>query len=120
MKAKFKPDTSPQGEINSLNELMKQEFVYCNLKILHHGRFSSWPLRLAKTYIDKKSLIKAIRLTNAEYYAAVARDELADKFHEEIHEYCPWNTRYSHSPGSVCEGRFCDEAFENWLDEDVD
>ena len=39
---------------------------------------------------------------------------------ETICEYCNTHVIKSHPPGFVCEGRFCDEAWEKWLEEEWD
>lgn len=45
MRRKYKPG----GYIISLDELMKQEFVYCAGKLVHKGWFCSWQLRYANS-----------------------------------------------------------------------
>ncbi|MPN37606.1 hypothetical protein SDC9_185126 [bioreactor metagenome] len=119
MKAKFRPDKSPLGQIKNLDYLMQQEFIYHYNKILHKGWFSSWQLKFTVTQLKRGCIRKAIRLTNEEYFVGKSREYLIDNFHEEMHQYCPWNDENSHSPGSVCEGSFCDEAYENWLEAKV-
>jgi len=47
--------------ITSLDELMRQEFVFCNGKVLHLEWVLSWQLRTAFLYIQHGSLHKAIR-----------------------------------------------------------
>lgn len=44
MKRKYKPG----GYIISLDDLMKQEFVYCAGKLVHKGWFGSWQLAICK------------------------------------------------------------------------
>lgn len=41
--------------ITSIDELMKQDFIYFRHKLYHKGWFGSWQLRFAKRYIDKMS-----------------------------------------------------------------
>lgn len=41
------------SKITSLDELVKQEFIYCHDKITHAGWFRSWKLRLASQYIER-------------------------------------------------------------------
>lgn len=51
-----------KGEkITSLDELMKQEFVYWNNKITHKGWFMSWMLRMADNAIKNGIIYKAIK-----------------------------------------------------------
>lgn len=47
------------GKITSLDELVKQEFIYCYHKITHCGWFMSWPVNLAKQYIARGCLFYA-------------------------------------------------------------
>lgn len=44
-KRKYKPGSY----IISLDKLMKQEFVYCDGKLVHKGWFGSWQLRYANS-----------------------------------------------------------------------
>lgn len=54
-----------KGEkITSLDELMKQEFVYFRDKILNYGFFVSWQIRLVQFYIQKGMLFYAERSDN--------------------------------------------------------
>lgn len=49
-----------KGEkITSLDELAKQEFIYCYDKITHAGWFISWQFRLAIQYIQRGCLYYA-------------------------------------------------------------
>lgn len=47
--------------ITSLNELVKQEFVYLGNKIYHNGWFMSWSCRPALNYIERGRLYYAIK-----------------------------------------------------------
>lgn len=51
----------PGEKITSLDELGRQEFIYCNGKIMHEGWFKSWPFRLASNYIKRGSLRYAVK-----------------------------------------------------------
>lgn len=54
-----------KGEkITSLDELMKQEFVYFYDKILNYGFFGSWQLRFAQLAIQNGKLFYAERSDN--------------------------------------------------------
>lgn len=37
---------------------------------------------------------------------------------DQVCEYCNAYVIGDHPPSFVCEGRFCDEAWEEWLDEE--
>lgn len=40
---------------------------------------------------------------------------------EEICEYCPWrNGEIEHKYDSLCEGTWCDDALDNFMDENQD
>lgn len=47
--------------IKSLNELMKQDFVYVNDKITSHGWFGSWQMRYAQSLIKRGALYRAVK-----------------------------------------------------------
>lgn len=57
----YKRKYHPGEKITSLDELEKQEFIYCNGKIMHEGWFKSWPFRLASNYIKWGSLRHAVK-----------------------------------------------------------
>lgn len=43
--------------------------------------------------------------------------EIMDACGNEVcREYCPW-TDMSHAPGSLCEGRWCEDACEVFIEE---
>lgn len=47
--------------------------------------------------------------------------ELKEQLGEELCAYCPWNNGgYGHAPGAVCEGNFCEEACDAFVDENAD
>ena len=48
-------------KITSLDELAKQEFIYCHDKITHNGWFMSWLCRHAMMYIERGILYYAIK-----------------------------------------------------------
>ena len=58
----YKRKYRPGEKITSLDELESQEFIYCNLKIMHEGWFKSWPFRLASNYIKWGSLRYAVKI----------------------------------------------------------
>lgn len=52
-----------KGEkITSLDELMKQEFVYFHDKILNYGFFGSWQIRFAQFAIQNGKIFYAERI----------------------------------------------------------
>ena len=51
----------PGRYIISLDDLMKQEFVYCAGKLLHKGWFGSWQLRYANSEIARLRIREAVR-----------------------------------------------------------
>ena len=54
--------TFQKGEqIRSLDVLMEQEFIFCLHKVIHFGWFQSWPMHLAKLYLNRNCLFKAVK-----------------------------------------------------------
>lgn len=52
-----------KGEkITSLDELMKQEFIYLNDKILNKGWFQNWQMHWAEIWIKRGHITKAIKI----------------------------------------------------------
>lgn len=47
--------------IQSLDELAKQEFIFCRNQVLHNGWFKSWPLRMAEDAIAGGVLLAEIK-----------------------------------------------------------
>ena len=58
----YKRKYRPGAKITSLDELEREEFIYCNGKIMHEGWFKSWPFRLANNYIKWGSLRYAVKI----------------------------------------------------------
>lgn len=52
--------------VNSVNELLDQEFVYWHDKIYARGWFLSWPLRMAYEAVKRGEIYKAIRKDEAD------------------------------------------------------
>ena len=51
-----------KGEpIETLDQLVNQDFIYLNNKIYNHGWFLSWQLSYANELISRKKLFKAIK-----------------------------------------------------------
>lgn len=57
----YKRKYRPGEKITSLDELERQEFIYCNGKIMNNGWFMSWSFRLARDYIKRGSLRYAVK-----------------------------------------------------------
>lgn len=57
----YKRKYHPGEKITFLDELEKQEFIYCNGKIMNKGWFMSWSLRLTINYINWGILRYAIK-----------------------------------------------------------
>lgn len=57
MSRKYEPD----GRINSLDELVKQKFIFCREQLLNEGWFSSWQIRYALKEIEKGNIRYANR-----------------------------------------------------------
>ena len=51
-------------QINSLDELAAQKFVYFHDKITHNGWFMSWQFRLAKQFLERGVLYYAEHTSN--------------------------------------------------------
>ena len=47
--------------IKSLDQLSKQEFIFCRDQVLHNGLFKSWPLRMAEDAIAGSALFAATK-----------------------------------------------------------
>lgn len=67
-KRKYKPG----GYIISLDELMKQEFVYCAGKLVHKGWFGSWQLQYANSELAQLRIREAKKSrTTSEHRQAI-------------------------------------------------
>ena len=56
-----------KGEkITSLDELVKQEFIYFFDKITHNGWFMFWQFRMTKRFLDRGFLYYAERIKEGE------------------------------------------------------
>ena len=49
------------GKITSFDELVKQEFIYDRGKLVHHGWFMSWQIRMTMTAMQRGVLRYAIK-----------------------------------------------------------
>ena len=58
MSRKYKPGCY----IISLDDLMKQEFVYCAGKLVHKGWFGSWQLRYANSELARLRIREAKKI----------------------------------------------------------
>lgn len=60
--SKYKRKYRKGGQITSLDELDKQEFIYFFDKITHYGWFMSWQLRFALTMINRGAIHYAVEI----------------------------------------------------------
>lgn len=67
MNPKRKPKYRRGDRIKSLDELVKQEFVYWNDKITHWGWFMSWQLRMTDNAIKRGIIYKAIKKESEDF-----------------------------------------------------
>lgn len=45
-------------------------------------------------------------------------ERLKEELGEELCAYCPWkNDEIEHFPGTLCEGNYCNEALDAFLDD---
>lgn len=51
----------PGDKIKTLDELYKQDFIFCRAKLYHCGWFLSWSLRDCKNYLIQEDLLKAVK-----------------------------------------------------------
>lgn len=101
--------------ITSLDQLYRCSYVIVHEKPYHHGWVAAWQLRMAMLYIERKAAYEGIRITNSEYYPKITIVQALDRHGDEIHAICPFHADgLSSSPQSVCEGQYCQEAFERW------
>jgi hypothetical protein len=48
----------------------------------------------------------------------MSEQELKEQLGDELCEFCPWRKgEIDHTFDSLCEGSYCDYAFDNFLDE---
>lgn len=48
----------------------------------------------------------------------MSEQELKEQLGDELCEFCPWRKgEIDHTFNSLCEGSYCDDAFDNFLDE---
>ena len=48
----------------------------------------------------------------------MSEQELKEQLGDELCEFCPWRKgEIDHTFDSICEGSYCDDAFDNFLDE---
>jgi len=58
--------TIKQGNpITSLDKLAECEWIIVHGKPLHHGWFTSWPLRLAKRYLDTGAIFEGAKVVKS-------------------------------------------------------
>lgn len=51
-------------------------------------------------------------------YNAMSKEEYKNILGEELCKFCPWhNGDIDHTPDSLCDGTWCDDAIGNFIDE---
>lgn len=71
---------------------------------------------MSENVFDAEDLRKA--RCELQKYNAMSREEYKNILGEEICEYCPWhNDEIEHSSRDMCEGRWCDDAMDNFLED---
>lgn len=71
---------------------------------------------MSANVFDAEDLRKARR--ELQKYNAMSREEYKNILGEEICKFCPWrNGGISHIQDSSCEGNWCDDALDNFLEE---
>lgn len=74
---------------------------------------------MSANVFDAEDLRKARR--ELQKYNAMSREEYKNILGEEICEYCPWrNGEIDRICDSTCEGTWCDDALDNFMDENQD
>lgn len=74
---------------------------------------------MSENVFDAEDLRKA--RCELQKYNAMSREEYKNILGEEICEYCPWrNGEIDRRCDSICEGTWCDDALDNFMDENQD
>lgn len=126
MKRKYK-----QGEpVESVDTLYQHEFFIVHYgrdhqKTVHREFLLSQPVRSVKLFIDSRRIFVAYRLTNGEFYSDKTDEDLLKMLDESICNYCPEGQQLEgvHDRNGcpvMCEGRWCDNAFEAWKEDEVE
>ena len=63
------------GKITSFDELVKQEFIYDRDKLVHHGWFMSWQIRMTMTAMQRGVLHYAIKTHLTKHESEDKEDE---------------------------------------------
>lgn len=111
-KRKFKKG----AQVVSVAEFLEHDWFIVNGKTLHKGWVCLWSLHLAQIYVDRGVAYIAERLTNGEYYAGKADDQLQEMLDMELCGYCEGKKSVIGS----CDGAYCKEALEAWKEEYVE
>lgn len=71
---------------------------------------------MSENVFDSEDLRKA--RCELQKYNVMSREEYKNILGEEMCEFCPWrNGGISHRQDSSCEGNWCDDALDNFLEE---
>lgn len=51
----------------------------------------------------------------------MSNEELKETFGDELCDFCPWRKgEIDHLPDSLCEGDYCDDALDSFIEENED
>ena len=111
--------------ITTLDELVGCKFIILREKRYHAGWFLSWPTRLALMYVSRNEVYEGVYLTNDEYYAHKTDEQILENLGDDLCSYCSLDESHRGVHGTpngywACEGRWCDDALENWKECEVE
>ena len=67
---------------------------------------------------QKVTCLRALCYTSLHLGTDMSEQELKEQLGDELCEFCPWRKgEIDHTFDSLCEGSYCDDAFDNFLDE---
>ena len=71
---------------------------------------------MSENVFDAEDLHKA--RCELQKYNTMSKEEYKNILGEEICKFCPWhNDEIEHSSLDLCEGRWCDDAMDNFLED---
>lgn len=111
--------------IESIEQLVACEWVFFNGRAKHISVLRNMMLKVVLGYIKGGYLYETIRLTNAEYYSEKQQEKLLQTMGDKLCYYCPLDETKKGVHGTPngpagCEGSHCEEAFEIFLEEEVE
>ncbi len=105
-----------QGDrILSLDHLSRCDWIILHGKPYNRGWVASWPLRLAKLYVDSGGVYEGIRLTNGQYYPNITIEKAASRFADELHRLSPCRSGGECPLGADCQDNHCWKSFNEWI-----